>query len=307
MTLFVFNPEHDLALASGLSNFTAPHAGRRLRADLGYLPALWAGPDDCVLVENVEQARRAYGRLRARVGGAPRRFVDKSQLSRLDIDRVEPWGWDMALHGSLTRYGVAPEACATVAEITAVREYSHRRYAAEVLQRLDWPAPLEATTLEAVEAFSRGAITEKAFWDEISIEFGSPIPWRDGLVGRFYKTAYIPGVSEVIRDLRGAGKRVVAGSNLIPSFLEVNRANHRYDVFDKAYISCEMHLAKPDAAFYQEILRKEGYPPEEAFFTDDLEKNVEAARAVGLEAFRFTDTDALRKRLDALGVWEDCR
>ena len=160
---------------------------------------------------------------------------------------------------------------------------------------------------EAVEAFSRGSITEKAFWDEISIEFGSPIPWRDGLVGRFYKTAYIPGVSEVIRDLRGAGKRVVAGSNLIPSFLEVNRANHRYDVFDKAYISCEMHLAKPDAAFYQEILRKEGYPPEEAFFTDDLEKNVEAARAVGLEAFRFTDTDALRKRLAALGVWEDCR
>ena len=97
MTLHVFNPEHDLALASGLSNFTAPHAGRRLRADLGYLPALWAGVNDCVLVEHVEQARRVYGRLRARVGGSPCRFVDKSQLRNLPIDRVEPWGWDMAL------------------------------------------------------------------------------------------------------------------------------------------------------------------------------------------------------------------
>lgn len=162
---------------------------------------------------------------------------------------------------------------------------------------------------EAVEAFTRGDISEKAFWDEISIDFGSPIPWRDGLAGRFYQTAFIPGVAEVIRDLRGAGRRVVAGSNLIPCFLEVNRANHRYDVFDKAYISCEMHLAKPDAAFYREILRKEGRTPEEAFFTDDLEKNVDAARAVGLDAFRFTDADALRKRLTALGAFlqeEDC-
>ena len=185
MTLFVFNPEHDLALASGLSNFTAPHAGRRLRADLGYLPALWAGPDDCVLVENVEQARRAYGRLRARVGGAPRRFVDKSQLSRLDIDRVEPWGWDMALHGSLTRYGVAPEACATVAEISAVREYSHRRYAAEVLRRLDWPAPLEATTLEAVEAFSpfHPSIVVKAPWSSS----GRGVRFVDGALSDYHR------------------------------------------------------------------------------------------------------------------------
>ena len=136
MTLHVFNPEHDLALASGLSNFTAPHAGRRLRADLGYLPALWAGEDDCVLVEHVEQARRAYGRLRARVGGSPCCFVDKSQLSSLPIDRVEPWGWDLALRAALIRYGVPAGACPSESEIADVREYSHRRYAAEVLHRL---------------------------------------------------------------------------------------------------------------------------------------------------------------------------
>ena len=157
MVLHVFNPEHDLALASGLSNFTAPHAGRRLRADLGYLPALWAGEDDCVLVEHVEQAQRAYGRLRARVGGTPRRFVDKSQLSRLAIDRVEPWGWDLALRAALIRYGVRPEACPSESEIAAVRDCSHRRHAAKVLSLLTphsslFEPPVEATTVETVEA-----------------------------------------------------------------------------------------------------------------------------------------------------------
>ena len=150
MTLHVFNPEHDLALASGLSNFTAPHAGRRLRADLGYLPALWAGADDCVLVEHVGQARQAWGRLRARVGGRPCQFVDKSQLGRLDISRVEPWGWDMPLRSSLIRHGVSPEACASEAEIADIRQCSHRRMAVRVQERLRMVPSVEVSSLEAV-------------------------------------------------------------------------------------------------------------------------------------------------------------
>jgi len=149
--LYVFNPEHDLALASNLSNFTAPHAGRQLRTDLCYLPALWAGPDDYVLVEHVALARRLYGRLRARVGGKPGHFVDKSQLSHLKINKVEPWGWDLALRHALIRYGVSADACASEAEIAVLRACSHRRYAAEVLRRLNWAVPYEATTVEEVE------------------------------------------------------------------------------------------------------------------------------------------------------------
>ncbi len=36
MTLHVFNPEHDIALAYDNKYFTAPHAGRQLRNDLAY-------------------------------------------------------------------------------------------------------------------------------------------------------------------------------------------------------------------------------------------------------------------------------
>ena len=63
MTLHIFNPEHDIALAANLSNFTAPHAGRQLRHDLGFLPALWAAEGDSVLVENPARADYDYMRL----------------------------------------------------------------------------------------------------------------------------------------------------------------------------------------------------------------------------------------------------
>ena len=168
MTLHVFNPEHDLALASGLSNFTAPHAGRRLRADLGYLPALWAGADDCVLVEHVGQARQAWGRLRARVGGRPCQFVDKSQLGRLDISRVEPWGWDLPLRSSLIRHGVSPGACASEAEIADIRQCSHRRMAVRVQERLRMVPSVEVSSVDEVATFfthsSSSPVVVKAPW-----------------------------------------------------------------------------------------------------------------------------------------------
>ena len=61
MTLHVFNPEHDIALAYDNKYFTAPHAGRQLRHDLDYLPALWAEDGDLVLVENVASCVTAVG------------------------------------------------------------------------------------------------------------------------------------------------------------------------------------------------------------------------------------------------------
>lgn len=129
--LHIFNPEHDIALAANLSNFTAPHAGRQLRHDLGYLPAIWA-TDGYVLVENVEDAKRDFARLMHRPFD---RFVGKHQLAKLDITRVEPWGWDLALRSFLIRYGV--EAVPSEEEIGVIRDLSHRKHAVDLLRALE--------------------------------------------------------------------------------------------------------------------------------------------------------------------------
>ena len=48
MRLLVFNPENDMALASGLSGYTAPEAIERYSRSQWMLPRLWAGEDDLV-------------------------------------------------------------------------------------------------------------------------------------------------------------------------------------------------------------------------------------------------------------------
>ena len=141
-TLHIFNPEHDIALAANLSNFTAPHAGRQLRHDLGYLPAIWADDDDYVLVDDVDVARTAFARMMHRKF---ERFVDKRQLAKLDIMRVEPWGWDLALRSFLMRYGV--EAVPTEEEIAEIRVLSHRKYAVDLLRELAFEGTTGASWL----------------------------------------------------------------------------------------------------------------------------------------------------------------
>jgi len=162
MTLHIFNPEHDIALAADKANFTAPHAGRQLRRDLGFLPTLWAGEGDEVLVDNVDVAERGYAQLRrtiARLSG--HRVNTHVQLTAKvgePIDRIDPWGWDVALRAQLLRR--APQLDAqlmpTDRQLADVRTLSHRATAAAILPRLR----VEGTVGEAVACTTADAVAE---------------------------------------------------------------------------------------------------------------------------------------------------
>lgn len=136
MKLLVFNPEHDLALAANLSNFTAPHAGRQLRADLGFIPAIWAAADDFVLVENVEDAERRFLRLTRRPFG---HYIAKEQICKYKFTAVDVWGWDLAIRAFLLRWGIDAAIMPTATQIDDIRQLSHRRYAMQLLDCLQMP------------------------------------------------------------------------------------------------------------------------------------------------------------------------
>lgn len=57
------------------------------------------------------------------------------------------------------------------------------------------------------------------------------------------------------------------------------------DYFERIYLSYEMHVAKPDAAIFQQVLEETGIAPEETLFIDDSADNCRTAEALGIHTY----------------------
>jgi HAD superfamily hydrolase (TIGR01509 family) len=79
----------------------------------------------------------------------------------------------------------------------------------------------------------------------------------------------------------------------------------RFDVFglfDGIVVSGEIGLVKPDPAIYRHLLERFHLQAAECFFIDDVEANVEIARASGMRAVLYRSSDELRRVLVNEGV-----
>ena len=72
--------------------------------------------------------------------------------------------------------------------------------------------------------------------------------------------------------------------------------------FDDAILSYQVGVLKPSAAFFERGLQQVGATPDQCFFTDDRQDNVEAARGVGIEAVRFESALGLEASLTQRGL-----
>lgn len=69
------------------------------------------------------------------------------------------------------------------------------------------------------------------------------------------------------------------------------------DVFDFRIVSHEVGALKPHPDIFSIALRAGGAKPKEAFYTDDREDLIQAARTMGIRAFQFTGHENLQKQL----------
>ena len=67
-----------------------------------------------------------------------------------------------------------------------------------------------------------------------------------------------------------------------------------------AWFSCDLGVPKSDPEFFKEIIRRwEGrYKPEEIWYWDDEQSNVDAARAAGINAYLYTSLDDLKRGVE---------
>ena len=69
---------------------------------------------------------------------------------------------------------------------------------------------------------------------------------------------------------------------------------------DGGLFSCDLHLVKPDPAFYRTLLEKYDLDPKRCVFIDDLAANLEPAKEMGIHTILFQSQDQAEKDLDEL-------
>ena len=72
--------------------------------------------------------------------------------------------------------------------------------------------------------------------------------------------------------------------------------------FDAQILSYEVGLLKPDRAIFELTLRQCGLEAQRSLFVDDMQANVDGARAVGMQAVQFENAEQVRQELTKRGI-----
>lgn len=152
--VYLFNPEHDLALAHGAHNYTAPPFARQFRHDLRLLPSWVAPAGSYIAIPDdfpMEEDRRWLHDYHLDITPVP-----ISKIAELGPCCIRPWGWDATLRYQLLQAGVSPDNLPTDEQLDWIRRLSHRRTTIAVHEALGMaktPSPVELSTQEDVTAF----------------------------------------------------------------------------------------------------------------------------------------------------------
>ena len=117
-TLYIFNPENDMALADGHAGYTPPARIRQMRRELWWLPQWWAAEDDIV-------------------------WNGEDRLQVPDDTTIRPWGWSTAICHQLRQAGVQESLLPSPRKLEQLRQLSHRQTAVALLQELREQLPLD--------------------------------------------------------------------------------------------------------------------------------------------------------------------
>ena len=152
---------------------------------------------------------------------------------------------------------------------------------------LDAGKPFDQAIAERCAAFPAQRALIEAYRDR----------WNETIAGS------IPGTVALLEQLHASGSRLYAISNFSAEAFEMTRPLYPFlDWFDGLVISGREGLVKPDAAIYRLLLERYGLRAEECLFIDDVERNIQGARAVGMQAVLFTNPEQLALDLRHYGL-----
>jgi putative hydrolase of the HAD superfamily len=153
----------------------------------------------------------------------------------------------------------------------------------------------------------RGEIEEVEFLELLSEQLEPLLGHRPHL-HRFrevYFDALDPNepMIELMRELKASGLKMAMLTNNVREWEPLWRSMLPVDeIFEEIVDSAFVGSRKPEPQIYELTLERIGMPAEACLFVDDLEPNVEGARAAGMRAVHFRDNaQAIAEIRAALG------
>jgi putative hydrolase of the HAD superfamily len=255
-------------------------------------------PTGVVLAETVELASRFST-------DDSGRFVN-GLLARI-AEEVRPAGAAVAAEEASPAEPLAPQVDALIIDLDGVIRHWDPTYGPEVDARLGLPTgSLAAAGLEPerLERVVDGRLPFEAWCEEI----GAAIAAEHGVDPAAVAEAWAIATWQI--DL-AVVELVQAVREVAPVALLSNASSHLQldldlcgigDVFDVVVGSAELGFAKPAPEAFRAAADSLGVELDRCLFVDDTLTNVEAARALGMRAERFTGVDELRDLLVSMDL-----
>ena len=185
-TAYVFNPGHDLALASDSDHFDAPASARKFAHDCSVLPIWYAQNDGVVVSEPTSSAwlnemTNLFPQLKCR-------FCTSSFKG---TDQIEPWGWNKTIRRQAELQGV--EKLPSIESLNELRRLQHRQLSIEATKRM---SALDNNNLRIAEP------AKLLVKDEIS-DFVAKYPYA------IFKAPWSGSGKGIVRSLNGLSENLL--------------------------------------------------------------------------------------------------
>lgn len=102
------------------------------------------------------------------------------------------------------------------------------------------------------------------------------------------------GMGELVRELKDRGYRIYLCSNASLRFRVFQDKIPGIQYFDGVLVSAEEKCLKPEPEIYERLFEKFQILPEESFFIDDIQANIDGALRCGMSGYCFADGDVKR-------------
>jgi len=150
--------------------------------------------------------------------------------------------------------------------------------------------------------YDRGALSAHEYWRLVGQALGrAPSAAETEELRTLDVEAWFrfdPAMVEWFSAIRSSVRHLALLSNINDDGVDALRRMAPWlGTFDTLVLSCEHKVVKPGAAIFGILVDRLDVEPGECLFVDDIEANVEGARAAGLSAHRYGGLDGLRAEL----------